>query len=1137
MERKKAMDYKFKPKKFTSIVIALLLMLNSFVFGVENEHWAKKNYDFFVQKNILEEGSQNFDRNISLDDFSKLYNLIINEDLLGIDEDSKELMTRADVVRLLAVNLELDELFEISPHDYNDGKDLDDSLKNEINKILSLGIIKGYTDNTLKLENKVTFGEAITILKRVREVSIINSIDMANVPLPEESKEMEDLSQATRNAVELFVYGSLLNEKLINVEYDESISEEWIKTRDEAEKIWDMVLKSSLLMSISVDKNISALENDLNMSLSGAKEDNLKWAQDIQAKFDAIKGNKKLGEFSKQLGMEAREALELLKLSHDIVSGNALEEAEFYRYAELVARTTKSAAKVGLFIGSTILTAGGTTAAAGYLTLGEAASVVVSGVDVVLDVSSTASNIYIGEDGRVTMAIQEAQDAFAPVSAIFGLSDFKGGDLGSQIYFLGASVIDYEYDGKILGINVTDDPSSREITYFRVPLEGGKFPSDLENSDILARMILQGNKDFAGSIYDEILYNLKKDTSSNLEGVFKDLLSEDIDDKIGDLDFQMDDFDAKFDKLLQRILDSDDMDIDEGFDDLLDEYLDELDLLFDDSVFDDLDDEIDDSNYDDDGEDYYDDSDDDYYDDEEDSEDNEEEPEDDEDDEEDSDDGDDEPDDSEDPDDEDDTDEEDPDNEDPIYYTLTIYYEIVGEDDGSGNIPETFVKKYKYGEEYNNPVREIEGYTANMDAVVGTMVSDVVVTVYYHKNYVPTLYITYIIEDGYAEAPADYVASYKVGESFSVESPVIEGYYSDPSIVEGVMMEEGYFVTVRYYRNDKYYKVTVRYLYEDESEALATYTIDVKVGDTYTITPPTIEGYYADTDEFTRTMGDVGNINYTIKYRLYPEGPEEISGVLSNDLIKVEEGTPSDTVISSYLPEKVKAYIKAGHEILEVDVDWYEDLENPMPTVNDVWSNYFYTGTYRFLGKLNLPSNVINPGDFRATIDVEFYPREYPDCIRKVTTDDYMYTVSYKDDNGLQGTWEVYNGDGTLYELYTYKDGVYHGVHEEYQGPDNAISKRSYYSSGKLEGSYETWYTHNGAKQFIGAYTNDLQTGLWQDYYSTGVLSSEGNYLEGNKHGEWKYFHENGKISSEGSYDNGVETGIWKQYDEDGNPI
>ncbi len=45
-------------------------------------------------------------------------------------------------------------------------------------------------------------------------------------------------------------------------------------------------------MSISVDKNINTLENDLDKSLSGAKEDNLKWAQDIQAKFDAIKGNK-----------------------------------------------------------------------------------------------------------------------------------------------------------------------------------------------------------------------------------------------------------------------------------------------------------------------------------------------------------------------------------------------------------------------------------------------------------------------------------------------------------------------------------------------------------------------------------------------------------------------------------------------------------------------------------------------------------------------------------------------------------------------------------------------------------------------------------------------------------------------------
>jgi len=461
-------------KRAITLVLVFMMVLNSFVFAQDSAHWAYKNYEYFKDKGVFKEyGIFDLDQNITISEFQELYQKVTNRDPIEFESEPKELMTRADVARLLAVNLELDELFEISAEDYIDGEGLDESLKNDINKILSLGIIKGYTDNYLKLENKVTFGEAITILKRVREVGIIDSIDMAKLPLPEESKEMEDLSQATRNAVELFVYGSLLNEKLLNVEYDESMSEEWIKTRDEAEKIWDMVLKSSLLMSISVDKNINTLENDLDKSLSGAKEDNLKWAQDIQAKFDAIKGNKKLGEFSKQLGMEAREALELLKLSHDIVSGNALEEAEFYRYAELVARTTKSAAKVGLFIGSTILTAGGTTAAAGYLTMGEAASVIVSGVDVVLDVSSTASNIYIGEDGRVTMAIQEAQDAFAPVSAIFGLSDFKGGDLGSQIYFLGESVIDYEYDGKILGINVTDDPSSREITYFRVPLKVG----------------------------------------------------------------------------------------------------------------------------------------------------------------------------------------------------------------------------------------------------------------------------------------------------------------------------------------------------------------------------------------------------------------------------------------------------------------------------------------------------------------------------------------------------------------------------------------------------------------------------------------------------------------------------------------
>ena len=57
-------------------------------------------------------------------------------------------------------------------------------------------------------------------------------------------------------------------------------------------------------------------------------------------------------------------------------------------------------------------------------------------------------------------------------------------------------------------------------------------------------------------------------------------------------------------------------------------------------------------------------------------------------------------------------------------------------------------------------------------------------------------------------------------------------------------------------------------------------------------------------------MNDTGtHITHTIKYRLYPEGEEEISGVSSSSLIRVKE-EPSSTVISSYLPEKIEAYIK-----------------------------------------------------------------------------------------------------------------------------------------------------------------------------------------------------------------------------------
>ena len=71
---------------------------------------------------------------------------------------------------------------------------------------------------------------------------------------------------------------------------------------------------------------------------------------------------------------------------------------------------------------------------------------------------------------------------------------------------------------------------------------------------------------------------------------------------------------------------------------------------------------------------------------------------------------------------------------------------------------------------------------------------------------------------------------------------------------------------------------------------------------------------------------------------------------------------------------------------------------------------------------------------------------------------------------------------------------VYHSVHEEYQGPDNAISKRSYIVVASWKVLMKLGI-HIMAKHSWSVYKR-FANELWQEYYYTGGLSSEGSYLK-----------------------------------------
>ena len=61
----------------------------------------------------------------------------------------------------------------------------------------------------------------------------------------------------------------------------------------------------------------------------------------------------------------------------------------------------------------------------------------------------------------------------------------------------------------------------------------------------------------------------------------------------------------------------------------------------------------------------------------------------------------------------------------------------------------------------------------------------------------------------------------------------------------------------------------------------------------------------------------------------------------------------------------------------------------------------------------------------------------------------------------------------------------------------------------------------------IGSYNNDLEEGVWQNYWENGQLKNSSEFKKGKLHGNWTSFNPYGNIKVIGKYKNGFEKGKW----------
>jgi antitoxin component YwqK of YwqJK toxin-antitoxin module len=84
------------------------------------------------------------------------------------------------------------------------------------------------------------------------------------------------------------------------------------------------------------------------------------------------------------------------------------------------------------------------------------------------------------------------------------------------------------------------------------------------------------------------------------------------------------------------------------------------------------------------------------------------------------------------------------------------------------------------------------------------------------------------------------------------------------------------------------------------------------------------------------------------------------------------------------------------------------------------------------------------------------------------------------------------------------------------------------YENGTVQYRYARRLSEDGSQW--------IRHGLFQAYYPSGTLASEGSYTDGIEHGLWTDFHQNGIIAARGDYHHGNEMGVWEYWDEDGTP-
>lgn len=178
--------------------------------------------------------------------------------------------------------------------------------------------------------------------------------------------------------------------------------------------------------------------------------------QEINNIFDKAPAGKKIKTLASHLGVDAKRAYAILQQAQNQVQADAWNEAgDTFQKLESSAIVVKDTCKVIGFVGGVAITGG----AAGFAAAGTATkvAVVVSGADLVLEVSQDAATIALGNNNQVSELIADARVVTEPAAAILAITTIPQ-NIGTGFDKFNAAMLALDQfnsaaqDGKVVGV-------------------------------------------------------------------------------------------------------------------------------------------------------------------------------------------------------------------------------------------------------------------------------------------------------------------------------------------------------------------------------------------------------------------------------------------------------------------------------------------------------------------------------------------------------------------------------------------------------------------------------------------------------------------------------------------------------------